>query len=63
MSWDWFLTDWSEVDFDAKQEGAAPVAPAKPQKRHSCPKCGIPLGRGGHFHVRSCHGDNLDAQG
>ena len=25
-------------------------------KARSCPKCGKPIGKGGHFHVKACKG-------
>lgn len=50
-------TDWTLVDFEppARKVDAAPVAPASLK---SCPKCGRELGRGGHFHIRACTGND-----
>jgi hypothetical protein len=43
-------TDWTLVDFsEPKKAGEVKASPA-------CPKCGKPLGRGGHFHVKACKG-------
>lgn len=52
MNEDWLDTDWSLVDFGDKKAGGEKSPPAK-----TCPKCGRPLGRGGHFHVDKCKGD------
>lgn len=40
-------TDWILVDFDK---------PEKPAPKNDCPKCGKKLGKGGHFHIKACHG-------
>lgn len=49
-------TDWTLIDFDEpKKAGAVKAAPALPRKE--CPKCGKPLGKGGHFHVKACKGE------
>lgn len=42
-------TDWTLIDFEPPKK-AAPVI------KGACPKCGKPLGKGGHFHVRACKG-------
>lgn len=44
-------TDWSLVDFEDKKP--KPEAP-----KGTCPKCGKHIGRGLHFHVKSCEGAN-----
>lgn len=51
----WTDVDWSEMDFDDKKKAEA----GKPAS--SCPKCGRPLGKGGHFHVKACKGVTDDA--
>lgn len=49
---DWVLLDFSEP----KKADAAKVVPALPLKE--CPKCGKPLGKGGHFHIKACKADD-----
>jgi len=47
-------TIWSLIDFsEPKKAGGAKVPPVSSK---TCPKCGKPLGRGGHFHVKHCKG-------
>lgn len=51
-------TDWTLVSFDPpKVKEPAPVG-----DKGTCPKCGKHVGKGVHFHVRSCDGDNSKAE-
>lgn len=55
MSYD---TDWSLIDFsEPKKTGGAKASPVSVPKGH-CPKCGKHIGRGLHFHVKACSGDD-----
>ena len=46
-------TDWTMISFETpKKADAVESAPAL----KSCPKCGKPLGKGGHFHLKYCKG-------
>lgn len=45
-------TDWTLIDFsEPKRAGGEKSPPVS-----TCPKCGKPLGRGGHFHIKACEG-------
>lgn len=44
-------TNWQLYSFETPKPQAEPV-----EAKGSCPKCGRKLGKGGHFHVRSCDG-------
>jgi hypothetical protein len=48
-------TDWTDISFDPPKKTGAEKSP--PVSVHACPKCGRPLGRGGHFHIRACKGE------
>jgi hypothetical protein len=48
-----FDTDWTMISFDPPKTGAVKAAPVL---KGVCPKCGRKLGRGGHFHIKACHG-------
>lgn len=48
------MTDWSEISFEDPKK--ADVVKAAPALKGDCPKCGKPLGKGGHFHVKHCKG-------
>lgn len=46
-------TDWSLVSFEPPKA----KEPAPALDKGTCPKCGKHVGKGVHFHVRSCDGD------
>lgn len=51
-------TVWSMIDFsDPKPAGKA----LQEADKGACPKCGKHIGKGVHFHVRSCDGDPAKA--
>lgn len=52
-------TDWSLIDFGDQKPKAAEAEPSPP--KGVCPKCGKHVGRGLHFHVRSCDGRSEQA--
>lgn len=45
--------DYQLLDFEDRK----PVIPSK----NACPKCGKPIGKGGHFHIRACDGNPKEA--
>lgn len=45
-------TDWQFYSFETPKPKAEPI-----EVKGCCPKCGRKLGKGGHFHVRSCSGE------
>jgi len=52
---DWSLMDFTDPRKDAGGEKSPPVS------IKTCPKCGKPLGQGGHFHVKYCKGAGGDS--
>lgn len=47
--------DWVLVDFDDGPKSKPLPAPAI-AKKGTCPKCGKHIGRGVHFHEKTCKG-------
>lgn len=48
-------TDWSLIDFGDKKAGGASVPPVV---KGACKKCGKHIGKGVHFHEKTCEGGN-----
>lgn len=55
MSWD---TDWSLIDFEKPAKAGGAKIPPVPVAKGECPKCGKYIGRGVHFHLKACNGDD-----
>ena len=54
------MTDWTLVSFDSPKMGGASVPPVVSKKAERinghCSLCGKKLGKGAHFHLKSCKG-------
>jgi hypothetical protein len=49
-------TDWSLIDFGDKKAGGEKSSPVI--AKGTCRKCGKHVGKGVHFHEKTCEGGN-----
>jgi hypothetical protein len=62
MSDEWYLTDWTLMDFGEKKVQSDKKPELTVIDKGDCPKCGKHIGRGIHNHAKACDGHPGDTR-